>query len=82
MPQDKEVLNVQVKRSQPKAGQTSGNLSIKINKDGDFPGGPVVKNLPFKAGDDGSIPGQGTKIHMPELSPSTTVKIQCDKLNK
>ena len=29
---------------------------------GDFPGGPVVKNLPSNAGDAGSIPGQGTKI--------------------
>ena len=28
----------------------------------DFPGGPVVKNLPCHAGDAGSIPGQGTKI--------------------
>ena len=28
----------------------------------DFPGGPVVKNLPYNAGDTGSIPGQGTKI--------------------
>ena len=29
----------------------------------DFPGGPVVKNLPSNAGDTGLIPGQGTKIH-------------------
>ena len=28
----------------------------------DFPGGPVVKNLPSNAGDAGSIPGWGTKI--------------------
>ena len=28
----------------------------------DFPGGPVVKNLPSNAGNMGSIPGQGTKI--------------------
>ena len=28
----------------------------------DFPGGPVVKNLPHNAGDVDSIPGQGTKI--------------------
>ena len=27
----------------------------------DFPGGPVVKNLPSNAGDVGSIPGGGTK---------------------
>ena len=30
----------------------------------DFPGGPVVKNLPANAGDMGSIPGPG-KSHMP-----------------
>ena len=28
----------------------------------DFPGDPVVKNLPSNAGDTDSIPGQGTKI--------------------
>ena len=28
----------------------------------DFPGGPVVKNLPYTAGDVGLIPGQRTKI--------------------
>ena len=28
----------------------------------DFPGGPVVKNLPFKAGEVGSIPDRETKI--------------------
>ena len=27
----------------------------------DFPGGPMVKNLPSNAGDVGLIPGQGTK---------------------
>ena len=29
---------------------------------GDFPGGPVVSNLPCNEGDTGSIPGQRTKI--------------------
>ena len=29
---------------------------------GNFPGGPVVKNLPCNAGDLGLNPGQGTKI--------------------
>ena len=40
----------------------------------DFPGGPVVKNLPSSAGDVGSIPGRGTKIpHATgQLSPLTT----------
>ena len=28
----------------------------------DFPGGPVVKNLPCKAGDRSSIPGRGARI--------------------
>ena len=28
----------------------------------DFPGGPVVKNLPCNSEDTGSIPGQETKI--------------------
>ena len=29
---------------------------------GDFPDGPVVRNLPCNAGDLSSIPGQGTRI--------------------
>ena len=28
----------------------------------DFPGGPVIKNLPLNAGDVASIPGKGTEI--------------------
>ena len=32
---------------------------------GDFPGGPVVKNLPANAGDTGSIPGPETHIPFP-----------------
>ena len=31
---------------------------------GDFPGGPVVKNLTANTGDTGSIPGPG-RFHMP-----------------
>ena len=30
-----------------------------MQKEKDFPGGQVVKNLPFNAGDVGSIPSQG-----------------------
>ena len=30
-----------------------------------FPGGPGVKTLPFKAGAAGLIPGKGAKSHMP-----------------
>ena len=33
-----------------------------ITLNGDFPGGPVVKNPPSNAGDVGSIPGWGTKM--------------------
>ena len=35
-----------------------------LKKKGDFPGGPVVKNLPANAGDMGSIPGPG-RSHRP-----------------
>ena len=43
-------------------------------RQGDFPGGPVVKKPPCNAGGEGSIPGQGTKIpHAAgHLSPHTT----------
>ena len=42
----------------------------------DFPGGPVVKNLPSDAGDTGLIPGRGTKIpHATgQLSPRATTR--------
>ena len=41
-----------------------GQLNIHMQKkeDGDFPGGPVVKNPPSNEGGAGSIPGWGTKI--------------------
>ena len=38
---------------------------FQILKDGDFPGDPVVKNLPAKAGNTGSNPGPG-RPHMPQ----------------
>ena len=43
---------------------------------GDFPGGPVVKNLPSNAGDEGLIPGLGTKIPhaLEQLSPPDTTR--------
>ena len=41
-------------------------ILLKLNELRDFPGGPVVKNLLCNAEDIGSIPGQGTKIHMPQ----------------
>ena len=43
-------------------------------RQGDFPGGPVVKKPPCNAGGEDSIPGRGTKIpHAAgHLSPHTT----------
>ena len=38
------------------------NKKKKNQKAQDFPGGPVLKNLPSNAGDVGLIPGKGTKI--------------------
>ena len=35
---------------------------IKIVRDGDFPGGTVVKNLPCNVGDAGLTLGRGTRI--------------------
>ena len=41
----------------------------------DFPGGPVVKNLPWNAGDQVQFPGKGTKIShaMEQLSLNTVI---------
>ena len=39
--------------------------SDKKQKQGDFPSGAVVKNLPANAGDTGSSPGLG-RSHMPQ----------------
>ena len=43
---------------------------------GNFPGGPVAKNLPSNAGHAGCIPGQGTNIShaMRQLNPRTTTR--------
>ena len=45
----------------------------------DFPGGPVVKNLPSSVGDVGSITGGGTKIPQAaeQLSLNTTLESRC-----
>ena len=51
----------------------------------DFPGDPVVKNLPSSVGDVGSVPGWGTKIphaaghHAITKNPSTAIKTQCSQ---
>ena len=46
---------------------------------GDFPGGPVVKNLPSNAGDAGLIPVWGTRIPhaVGQLSLHAATKIPC-----
>ena len=38
-----------------------GKLTIQ-EQQGDFPGGPVIKNPPCNAGDSSSILGRGSKI--------------------
>ena len=60
-----------------------GRMSAK-NRVGDFPGGPVVQNLPCNAGDVGSILGRETKIpHAArQLSPCATVKTQHSQKRK
>jgi len=49
----------------------------------DFPGGPVVKNLPCSARDVSSVPGQGTKIAQAigQVSPHATTKTQHSQIN-
>ena len=41
------------------------NLQALLRAPWNFPGGPLVKNLPAKAGGMGSIPGPG-RFHMPQ----------------
>jgi hypothetical protein len=52
------------------------NIYIYIHTFGDFPGGPVVKNLPCNTGETGLIPGPEIKIpHATEqLSPSAATE--------
>ena len=69
--------------------QRLNNNKHKNNIPGDFPGGPVVKNLLSNAGDMGLIPGWGIKIlqTMEQLSLSTAtseptrhkLEIRCTK---
>ena len=42
-------------------------MQKKKNKIKDFPGHPVVENLPANAGDKGSIPYPG-RSHMPQIN--------------
>ena len=46
----------------PKFISLSLSISINIQLTGDFPDGPMVKNLPANAGDTGLLPGPETKI--------------------
>ena len=41
------------------------NGEVKTKAVSDFPGGPVIKNLPASAGDTGSIPVLG-RFHRPQ----------------
>ena len=54
---------------------------IKFGIDGDFPGGPLVKNPPAHAGDMGSVLAPGTRIpHATEqlsLRATTTERSSC-----
>ena len=51
-------------------------------KQGDFPGGPVVKNLPCNAGDSSLIPVRGAEIPhaLGQLSSSTTTTDPMSKI--
>ena len=51
------ILNEKRLKTFPKDQEQDKNAHFR-----DFPGCPVVKNLPSNAGDVGSIPGRGTKI--------------------
>ena len=71
------LKNYQDYKKQTKSGKLSQLRTLwdmASCYNGDFPGGPVVKNLPSHAGDMGSVPGWGAKISqaMEQLSLSTT----------
>ena len=51
-------LNHEERENLTRPIRTKGIESSKLSQQ-DFPGGPVVKNLPANAGDMGSIPGLG-----------------------
>ena len=51
-------------------GQKCRDRSCKGRRD--FPGGPVVENLPFDAGDEGSISGQAQVAGQLGLHPAAT----------
>ena len=53
--------------------------TLKTDQVRDFPGGPVVKNLPASAGDTGSSPGLGTKIPYPLEVVARNLRNSCFK---
>ena len=56
-------MNVNGLKAAVKRQRLSDQIGLKKNQSmGDFPGGPVIKNLPSNSGNVGSIPGQGSKI--------------------
>ena len=46
----------------PKSITMTPATALKLQQQGDFCGGPMVKNMPCNAGDVGTIPCQRTKI--------------------
>ena len=55
-----------------------------MEKNRDFPGGPVVETSPSSAGGAGSIPGQGAKIPHASWPKNQNIKQKqyCNKCNK
>ena len=55
-----------------------------LEQHGDFPGGPMVKTLPFRARGAGLIPGWGTKIPDAQQPRNQNMKQKqsCNKFNR
>ena len=82
-PQKEEIVHarewffsVSTLQQESQVESTSVTLGIeratgRKSRRGDFPGGPVVENLPSSAGDEDSVSGQGTKTKhtLDQLSP-------------
>ena len=63
-----------VKHTVKRRGIRQQDDSINNSNNKDFPGGPMVKNLPASAGNMGSVPGPGIRIPsaMGQLNPCAT----------